>query len=157
MLKQEDEISQAPENGCIVRGLFLEGAGWNNKLSMLEEAQPKVLFTEMPPMHFLPKLEQEVSLDKPVEAKKVKDDDDDEGGSSESDEKDESQQKKVQAYACPVYKTSARAGTLSTTGHSTNYVSDRIALMDIDTDNDSAILLIGGRMGEAQCGSAFAA
>jgi len=43
-------------------------------------------------------------------------------------------------YACPLYKTSVRAGTLSTTGHSTNFV----VMLDMPTDKDVNYWILKG-------------
>ncbi|CAG5057893.1 unnamed protein product [Parnassius apollo] len=78
-----------PEDGCCVRGLFLEGARWNFADMVLEESRAKELYTEMSIIYMKP--EQGHKLQQGL-------------------------------YECPTYKTLLRAGTLSTTGHSTNYV-----------------------------------
>ena len=43
-------------------------------------------------------------------------------------------------YECPLYKTSVRAGVLSTTGQSTNYVLNMSIPIHPDTDPDFWIL-----------------
>lgn len=82
--------SAGPEDGCYIKGLFLEGARWDSEVHVLAESQPKELFTPMPVIWL-----------RPVQHRKASD---------------------QQIYQCPTYKTLTRAGTLSTTGHSTNFV-----------------------------------
>lgn len=47
-------ITQAPKDGVMVRGLYLEGAGWDKKESQLIEAAPMQLSCSMPSIHFKP-------------------------------------------------------------------------------------------------------
>jgi dynein heavy chain len=93
----------------------LEGASWNDHEGILQESEPKVLFIKMPIIHFIPELEKEVTIEV-IEATKISLDN--------SQSSIEEVKPRIQ-YQCPVYKTLDRAGTLSTTGHSTNYVSKR--------------------------------
>uniref|UniRef100_A0A668T5Z5 Dynein axonemal heavy chain 1 n=1 Tax=Oreochromis aureus TaxID=47969 RepID=A0A668T5Z5_OREAU len=84
------EITEIPDTGCYIYGLFLEGARWDNKAGQLTESRPKELYTQMAVIRLIPKPNR-----KPPASG---------------------------IFVCPIYKTLTRAGTLSTTGHSTNYV-----------------------------------
>ena len=55
----ESEITQQPKEGVYVKGIFLEGAGWDYENACLTEPEPQELIVSMPIIHF-----------KPVEGKK---------------------------------------------------------------------------------------
>jgi len=92
VLKEGETVENAPETGCYISGLFLEGATWDSEKGILEESPYKVLYKAMPIIRFIP-------TEEAKDYNKVAD-----------------------IYTCPVYKTSDRRGTLSTTGHSTNFI-----------------------------------
>ncbi|KAI3387241.1 hypothetical protein SNEBB_002654 [Seison nebaliae] len=86
-------MSDKPKYGAYVNGLFLDGARWDVDHNILAEQKPKILNEAVPVIWLKP---------------------------TEIDSRD-----KViigNSYDCPLYKTSERRGTLSTTGHSTNFV-----------------------------------
>jgi len=104
-----DEMVEAetkkPEDGSVVRGLFLDSARFDKTAHHLAEAHPRELFFAMPYIHMLPRHMKDLE---PVH------------GSIELMTGVPTGTAHV--YMCPVYKTSVRQGTLSTTGHSTNFV-----------------------------------
>lgn len=45
---------QAPKEGVYIKGMFLEGAGWDFENGCLTEPEPMELIVPMPIMHFRP-------------------------------------------------------------------------------------------------------
>ena len=84
---------EPPQDGVYIHGMFLEGARWSRQEFAMADQLPKQLNDSLPVIHILP-----TKID------------------SQDSHKSEAR------YECPVYKTSDRRGTLSTTGHSTNFV-----------------------------------
>jgi len=99
-----EDVDQ-PKDGAYVRGLFLESARWDPAACAITESRPRELFVLMPMLHLLPKESCNVATVKGVR----------EHYTGQPDGT-------AHVYMCPVYKTSVRKGTLSTTGHSTNFV-----------------------------------
>eukprot|EP00656_Telonema_subtile_P031897 TRINITY_DN3494_c0_g1_i5.p1 TRINITY_DN3494_c0_g1~~TRINITY_DN3494_c0_g1_i5.p1 ORF type:complete len:513 (+),score=163.03 TRINITY_DN3494_c0_g1_i5:92-1630(+) len=49
-----EQVSEKPEFGALVQGLYLEGAGWDLDRSCLVKQRPKVLVEELPLMQIIP-------------------------------------------------------------------------------------------------------
>ncbi|GMI07902.1 hypothetical protein TrRE_jg5473 [Triparma retinervis] len=48
------DITEGPEDGVYIRGLYLEGARWNEDTQSLDDSRPKQLYTEMAMIHLQP-------------------------------------------------------------------------------------------------------
>ncbi|XP_072406049.1 dynein axonemal heavy chain 6-like isoform X1 [Chiloscyllium punctatum] len=83
-----------PDNGAFLLGLYLDGACWDHENQVLQDSSVGQRYSEMPEILFLPVQVDRMSAELP--GKRV--------------------------YECPLYRTSQRAGTLTSTGHSTNFV-----------------------------------
>ncbi|KAI8465887.1 MAG: dynein heavy chain 7 [Monoraphidium minutum] len=93
-----EEVSAPPRDGVLVSGLWLEGASWDAANGWLADPRPGAMLAPLPVLHLRPRAEAAG------------------GGGAGGGAREEGR------YACPLYKTSSRAGVLSTTGQSTNFV-----------------------------------
>lgn len=79
---------------------FTEAFRWDTKTNELNTQLPKQLLAQMPTIHFVTMLKEDIQAKHGPDVLKTGE----------------------PHYKCPVYKTSIRKGVLATTGHSTNFV-----------------------------------
>lgn len=103
-----EAVTEKPEDGCYVYGMYLEGAKWNYDAHILDTSANRELYTDVPLIHMLP-----VKNRKPPE---------------------------TGIYHAPLYKVLSRQGTLSTTGHSTNFV----LMVEIPSKADESVWIKAG-------------
>ena len=109
-----EDVTDAPEDGVLIDGLFVDNARWNRDGKFLDESKPGVMTSNLPVIHFKPV---QGYVQPPLLA--------------EADPTE---------YQCPLYKTSVRAGILSTTGQSTNFVLCVGLPIRAGTDSDFWVL-----------------
>jgi len=91
-----NELLERPQDGVYVQGIFLEGARWDPVRKTITDPRPRELVSPMPVIWLLPEVDIRTGVAHDVVPANV--------------------------YRCPLYRTLARKGSLSTTGHSTNFV-----------------------------------
>ena len=87
-----EDVDAPPADGVYIHGMFVEGARFDPDKNVMAESHPSELFAPMNVVHLNP------------------------------ERNDKGIDRSTGNYECPFYKTNVRAGTLSTTGHSTNHV-----------------------------------
>lgn len=104
----QDIPTRAPADGSFIHGLFLEGARWDFSARTMAESRPKELYVQRQAgVHSATTYTRYRFTPLPVlHLVPMPNRSAPESG----------------VYRCPVYKTLSRRGTLSTTGHSTNFV-----------------------------------
>ena len=136
---------RAPSAGCYIEGLFLDGARWDSEWrastedasrdgkggeggnggkggnsgnggnGALVEAQPRVLYPPLPAVWLRTTVEA-------VEGSAGKDGAGEDGAGKDGAGKDGGEG--LHRYRCPVYMTADRAGQLTSTGQSSNFIMD---------------------------------
>eukprot|EP00105_Crassostrea_gigas_P038198 XP_019922346.1 PREDICTED: dynein heavy chain 6, axonemal [Crassostrea gigas] len=104
--------NHAPENGVLVFGLFLDGASWDPHHECLNDSRPGDRFSKLPEIHF-----------EPVQIGTAGTPESSSSNVATTNTTKTASAETYKTYKCPLYRTSARAGTLSSTGHSTNFVT----------------------------------
>lgn len=89
----ESDTDVEQQIGVLIKGLYLEGARWDRISGTLDEPMPRILFDKLPIFDMIAK---NSPLDNCL--------------------------KSDGEYNAPLYQTTERRGTLSTTGHSTNFI-----------------------------------
>ncbi|KAL8598267.1 hypothetical protein ACOMHN_035217 [Nucella lapillus] len=98
-----------PVDGVRIFGMHLDGASWDPDLDCLRDSHTDQRFHVLPEIHFKPVEIRHTPTASSTSRKEPSD--------VESDK-----EKPAFVYECPLYRTSGRAGMLSSTGHSTNFV-----------------------------------
>ncbi|XP_035825271.1 dynein heavy chain 6, axonemal [Aplysia californica] len=107
----------SPEDGVLINGLYLDGARWDPVSHSLQDCATDSRFCSVPEIHFEPVENRDI-----VSASTRERTIEELPSQSQKQTKNAPKPEKV-SYECPLYRTSERAGTLSSTGHSTNFVT----------------------------------